>query len=135
MRKINVYVLSNVQQIISARTHIFAGTAVGSVGAVTLMFLKTVIATVGLFFIVCVRLGPLKIDRRGWRRLALLGFVRICFGQPHDPDRGYRVDSVHHLGQTDDLEVWSLEDDSEDDALSDSLLFSARRRECELVSH
>lgn len=81
MRKINVYVLLIVQQVISAGTHIVAKAVVGTVDAATLTFLRTVIATIGLFLIVSVRSGPLKIERNDWKQLALLGFLGVSLNQ------------------------------------------------------
>lgn len=81
MRRINVYVLLVIQQIISGGTHIVAKAVVGDIGAGTLTFLRTVVASIGLLLIVSVRSGSLRIERRDWKQLALLGFLGVSLNQ------------------------------------------------------
>ncbi len=81
MRRINVYLLLIVQQIIAGGTHIVAKAVVGEVDAATLTFLRTVIAAAGLWGIVRIRSGPLNIERNDWRNMAFLGFVGVALNQ------------------------------------------------------
>jgi drug/metabolite transporter (DMT)-like permease len=81
MRRMNVYFLLVIQQIISGGTHIVAKAVVGEIDAATLTFLRTVIAAAGLWAIVRIRSGPLNIERKDWRQMAFLGFVGVAMNQ------------------------------------------------------
>ena len=81
MKRVNVYFLLVLQQIIAGGTHIVAKAVVGEVDAATLTFLRTVIAAVGLWTIARIRSGPLNIERNDWKRMAFLGFVGVALNQ------------------------------------------------------
>lgn len=81
MKKLNVYFLLIFQQLISGGTHIVAKAVVEDIDAATLTFLRTIVAAGGLYAIVRVRSGPLKIDRADWGQLALLGFLGVALNQ------------------------------------------------------
>jgi drug/metabolite transporter (DMT)-like permease len=81
MKRMNIYFLLVFQQVIAGGTHIVAKAVVGDIDAVTLTFLRTVIAAAGLWAIARIRSGPLKIDRGDWRQLALLGFLGVALNQ------------------------------------------------------
>ena len=81
MKKVNVYILLLIQQLISGGTHIVAKAVVADIDAATLTFLRTVIASIGLYLIVRIRGGPLKIERKDWMQIALLGFVGVALNQ------------------------------------------------------
>ena len=68
MKKVNVYILLLIQQLISGGTHIVAKAVVADIDAATLTFLRTVIASIGLYLIVRIRGGPLKIERKDWNQ-------------------------------------------------------------------
>jgi len=81
MKKSNIYSLLLFQQLIAGGTHIVAKAVVADIDAATLTFFRTVIATIGLYFIARLRSGPLNIDRGDWLQLALLGFVGVALNQ------------------------------------------------------
>ena len=81
MRRTNVYLLLVIQQIIAGGTHIIAKAVVGEIDAVTLTFLRTVIAAVGLWAIMRIRSGPHNIERKDWGQMAFLGFVGVALNQ------------------------------------------------------
>jgi drug/metabolite transporter (DMT)-like permease len=81
MKKLDVYFLLIIQQLIAGGTHIVAKAVVADVDAGTITFLRTVIAAVGLYAIARVRSGPLKIERHDWWRLSLLGFLGVALNQ------------------------------------------------------
>jgi drug/metabolite transporter (DMT)-like permease len=81
MKKANVYSLLLLQQLIAGGTHIVAKAVVADIDAATLTFLRTIIATIGLYSIVRLKGGPLKIDRKDWSQIALLGFVGVALNQ------------------------------------------------------
>ncbi|HTY37616.1 MAG TPA: DMT family transporter [Bacteroidota bacterium] len=81
MKRVNVYLLLIVQQIISGGTHIVAKVVIADIDAATLTFLRTLIAAVGLWGITRIRSGPLLIDRRDWWKMAFLGFVGVALNQ------------------------------------------------------
>jgi drug/metabolite transporter (DMT)-like permease len=81
MKKANVYSLLLVQQLIAGGTHIVAKAVVADIDAATLTFLRTLIASAGLYLIARLRSGPLKIERRDWLQLAFLGFVGVALNQ------------------------------------------------------
>lgn len=81
MKKINVYLLLMLQQLIAGGTHIVAKAVVRDVDAGTVTFIRTVVAAAGLFAIVRIRSGPFRIERRDWWRLSLLGFLGVALNQ------------------------------------------------------
>jgi len=81
MKKVNVYSLLLFQQLIAGGTHIVAKAVVQDVDAGTVTFIRTVVAAVGLWLIVRLRSGPLRIERRDWWWLALLGFLGVALNQ------------------------------------------------------
>ena len=81
MKRVNVYFLLVFQQIIAGGTHIVAKAVVSDIDAATLTFLRTLIAAAGLWAITRIRSGPLNIERRDWRTMAVLGFVGVALNQ------------------------------------------------------
>jgi drug/metabolite transporter (DMT)-like permease len=81
MKKFNVYLLLLFQQLIAGGTHIVAKAVVRDVDAGTVTFLRTIVAAAGLFAIARIRSGPLRIERRDWWWLALLGFLGVALNQ------------------------------------------------------
>jgi drug/metabolite transporter (DMT)-like permease len=81
MKKVNVYSLLLFQQLIAGGTHIVAKAVVADIDAATLTFLRTIIASIGLYLIARLRNGPLNIDRRDWPQIAFLGFVGVALNQ------------------------------------------------------
>jgi drug/metabolite transporter (DMT)-like permease len=81
MKRINVYSLLLFQQLISGGTHIVAKAVLSDIDAATLTFVRTVVAGAGLLAIVWVRSGPLRIDRKDWGQIALLGFLGVALNQ------------------------------------------------------
>ncbi|MCX6133619.1 MAG: EamA family transporter [Ignavibacteriales bacterium] len=81
MKRVNVYILLVFQQIIAGGTHIVAKAVVGEIDAATLTFMRTMIAAAGLWIIVRIRSGPLRIERGDWKQMAFLGFVGVALNQ------------------------------------------------------
>lgn len=81
MKKINVYFLLMFQQLIAGGTHIVAKAVVRDVDAGTVTFIRTIVAAAGLLAIVRLRSGPLRIQRRDWFWLSLLGFLGVALNQ------------------------------------------------------
>ena len=81
MKRLNVYALLIFQQLIAGGTHIVAKAVVADIDAATLTFLRTIIASVGLYAIVRLRSGPLEIEAADWKRIAILGFVGVALNQ------------------------------------------------------
>lgn len=81
MKRVNVYSLLLFQQLIAGGTHIVAKAVVRDVDAGTVTFIRTVVAALGLLVIVRIRSGPLRIERRDWWWLALLGFLGVALNQ------------------------------------------------------
>jgi drug/metabolite transporter (DMT)-like permease len=81
MKRVNVYFLLVLQQLIAGGTHIVAKAVVGDIDAATLTFLRTVIAAAGLWAIARIRSGPLNIERNDWKKMAFLGFVGVALNQ------------------------------------------------------
>jgi drug/metabolite transporter (DMT)-like permease len=81
MKKVNVYVILALQQLISGATHIVAKVVVADVDPAALTFIRSVIASTGLLAIFWVRSGPLRIERKDWGRVALMGFFGVSLNQ------------------------------------------------------
>jgi len=81
MKKTNVYLLLVLQQLIAGGTHIVAKAVVRDVDAGTVTFIRTIVAAAGLVAIVRLRSGPLRIERRDWWKLSLLGFLGVALNQ------------------------------------------------------
>lgn len=81
MKKSSVYLLLMFQQLIAGGTHIVAKAVVEAVDAGTVTFIRTVIAAAGLYAIVRIRSGPLRIEPRDWWQLSLLGFLGVALNQ------------------------------------------------------
>jgi drug/metabolite transporter (DMT)-like permease len=81
MKKANVYSLLLFQKLIAGGTHIVAKAVVADIDAATLTFLRTIIASLGLYLIARIRSGPLNIERKDWLQIAFLGFVGVTLNQ------------------------------------------------------
>lgn len=81
VKRLNVYLILAIQQLISGATHIVAKAVVTEVDAAVLTFLRTVIASAGLLAITSMRSGRFKIDRGDWGQFALLGFLGVALNQ------------------------------------------------------
>jgi drug/metabolite transporter (DMT)-like permease len=81
MKKINVYVLLALQQLISGGTHIVAKVVVADVDPAAVTFLRSIIASAGLLAVFWSRSGPLRIERKDWGRVALMGFLGVSLNQ------------------------------------------------------
>lgn len=81
VKRINVYFILGIQQLIAGGTHIVAKAVLMDVDPVVLTFLRTIIAGGGLLALASVRSGGMKIDRGDWGRFALLGFLGVSLNQ------------------------------------------------------
>ena len=81
MKKVNVYIILAIQQLISGGTHIVAKVVVADVNPAALTFMRSIIASAGLLAVFWTRWGPLRIERRDWGRVALMGFLGISLNQ------------------------------------------------------
>jgi drug/metabolite transporter (DMT)-like permease len=71
----NVYVVILIQTLFGGATHIFAKSVTNHVDALTLTFLRSVISSAGLLFVLWARGIRLRIETRDWRSLLILGFL------------------------------------------------------------
>jgi len=81
MKKVNVYVILALQQLISGGTHIVAKVVVADVDPAALTFMRSIVASAGLLAVLWTRSGPLRIERRDWGRVALMGFLGVSLNQ------------------------------------------------------
>jgi len=81
MKKINIYIILALQQLISGGTHIVAKVVVADLDPAALTFIRSIIASAGLLAVCWTRSGPLRIDRRDWGRVALMGFLGVALNQ------------------------------------------------------
>ncbi len=77
----NIYLVVLIQILIAGGTHIVAKVVLRDVDAVTLTFVRSLISTVGLGMFLLVTRSSVKIERRDWLRLALLGLLGLPINQ------------------------------------------------------
>lgn len=81
VKRVNVYFILGIQQLIAGGTHIVAKAVLTDVDPVVLTFLRTVIAGAGLFALASIRSRGLKIERGDWGRFALLALLGVSLNQ------------------------------------------------------
>ena len=81
MNRINVYVILAIQIMIAGATHIVAKAVVTDINPSTLLLLRSLISAGALFALFSARSGRMRIQKRDWWSMALLGFLGISLNQ------------------------------------------------------
>jgi len=76
-----IYIVLLVQTLIASGTHIVAKVVVEDVDSVTLTFLRSMIAGVGLAIIFLIREKRIRVERSDWFKMLLLGILVIPLNQ------------------------------------------------------
>lgn len=77
----NVYLVVVLQILIAGGTHIVAKAVVRDIDAATLTFVRSIVSTIGLGLLLALKERRIKIERRDWGRIALLGFFGLPVNQ------------------------------------------------------
>lgn len=76
-----IYIILIIQTLIASGTHIVAKVVVEDIDSVTLTFLRSMIAAVGLIIIFLIREKRIRIERSDWMKTVLLGVLAIPLNQ------------------------------------------------------
>ncbi len=78
---LNIYIILIIQLFIAGGTHIVAKAVVTDIDAVTLTFVRSLISSAGLLAFFIVREKRLKIEKKDWRMMFVLGFLGLVINQ------------------------------------------------------
>lgn len=78
---LNIYIVIFIQLLITGGTHIVAKAVVTDIDAVTLTFVRSLVSSVGLLALFIVREKRLKIEKKDWRMMFILGFLGLVINQ------------------------------------------------------
>ena len=78
---LNIYIILIIQLFIAGGTHIVAKAVVTDIDAVTLTFVRSLVSSVGLLALFIVREKRLRIEKKDWRMMLLLGFLGLVINQ------------------------------------------------------
>jgi drug/metabolite transporter (DMT)-like permease len=81
MNRVNVYFILIIQIMISGATHIVAKAVVQDIDPSSLLLLRSIISAGALFVLSTLTSGSLRIDRKDWGSIALLGFLGVPLNQ------------------------------------------------------
>lgn len=77
----NIYLILLIQMAVSGGTHIIAKAVVGHVDAAPLTFLRSIFSTVGMVALLLIREKRIRIERKDWGLILLIGFLAIPLNQ------------------------------------------------------
>ena len=81
MNRINVYVILAIQIMIAGATHIVAKAVVTDIDPSTLLLMRSLISAAALFALFSARSGRMRIQKKDWGSMALLGFLGVSLNQ------------------------------------------------------
>lgn len=77
----NIYLILLIQIMVAGGTHIVAKAVVAHVDAAPLTFLRSIFSTAGMVALLLIRKKKIKIERKDWRLILLIGFLAIPLNQ------------------------------------------------------
>lgn len=77
----NIYFVLLIQMMVAGGTHIVAKAVVGHVDAAALTFLRSLFSTAGMIALLAIRGKKIRVERRDWGMLFLIGFLAIPLNQ------------------------------------------------------
>ncbi len=77
----NIYIVLSIQLLIAGGTHIVAKAVVTDIDAATLTFVRSLISSAGLLALFIVKEKRLKIEKKDWKMMLMLGFLGLVINQ------------------------------------------------------